>query len=383
MTRRGWKGGGALNRYKICVYAISKNEEAFVDRWMDSVGEADLVVVADTGSTDFTVERLRARGAVVYEESIIPWRFDVARNVAMDRLPGDADICVSIDLDEVFEPGWRQKLENAWLPEYCRAKYPYIWSHHDDGTPQIQYLRDKIHRRLGYRWIHPVHEVLNYDGLGEEKMVLVDDMVLHHYPDPSKSRGQYLPLLELSVKENPQDEQAAFWLGREYFFSGVHHRCIETLTDYLSLPRAKWDEERSAAMRYIAQSSLAMGDIAEARSWLFRAIAECQEVREPYYTMALLAYDEQNWPLTYAMVRKALSIVQPSGSYLSDPACWGAALYDLGAIAAYHLGLLDEAYAHAVAACGKAPGDSRLTANLDFFAAVLAERAKGREHGTS
>ena len=39
-----------MGQYKICVYAISKNEEKFVDRWMDSVSEADLVIVVDTGS---------------------------------------------------------------------------------------------------------------------------------------------------------------------------------------------------------------------------------------------------------------------------------------------------------------------------------------------
>ncbi len=35
---------------KIVVYAIAKNESSFVDRWMDSMSEADQVVVLDTGS---------------------------------------------------------------------------------------------------------------------------------------------------------------------------------------------------------------------------------------------------------------------------------------------------------------------------------------------
>lgn len=47
---------------KVCVYAICKNESQFVERWMASMGEADAVVVLDTGSTDDTVERLRAAG---------------------------------------------------------------------------------------------------------------------------------------------------------------------------------------------------------------------------------------------------------------------------------------------------------------------------------
>ena len=35
---------------KICVYAISKNEEKFVDRFLDSVQDADEIYVLDTGS---------------------------------------------------------------------------------------------------------------------------------------------------------------------------------------------------------------------------------------------------------------------------------------------------------------------------------------------
>ena len=47
---------------KVCVYAICKNEELFVDRWVDSMQEADEIYVLDTGSTDQTVEKLRKRG---------------------------------------------------------------------------------------------------------------------------------------------------------------------------------------------------------------------------------------------------------------------------------------------------------------------------------
>ena len=97
---------------KIVVYAICKNEANFADRWMDSMSEADQVVVLDTGSTDNTMERLRARGAQVTAEAVSPWRFDTARNRSLDLVPQDADICVCTDLDEVFQPGWRAFLED-------------------------------------------------------------------------------------------------------------------------------------------------------------------------------------------------------------------------------------------------------------------------------
>ncbi len=366
-----------MSRYRVCVYAISKNEEKFVDRWMDSAGEADLVVVLDTGSTDDTVERLRARGAIVYNEKISPWRFDTARNVALGHVPEDVDICVSIDLDEVFDPGWRTLLEDAWSPEHTRAEYLYIWSFRDDGTPETQYPREKIHRRKGFRWMRPVHEVLEFDFPGGEKTVWVDGLVLKHYQDLSKPRSQYLPLLELSVAENPLDDRAAFWLGREYMYYGMREKCIRTLKAYLALPTARWAEERSAAMRFIACCHRQNGESQEAKAELLHAIAECPTVREPYLEMAMLGYDEGNWPMVYAMVKKGLDITRASGSYLTEPEAWGAALYDYGAVAAWQLGLLDEAINLARAACREDGGNERLKGNLAFLEARASERAGG------
>ena len=99
-----------MNKYKICVYAICKNEEQFVEKWVKSMSEADKIIVLDTGSTDKTVSKLKSAGATVYEERITPWRFDTARNRSLELVPDDIDICVCVDLDERFESGWRLSL---------------------------------------------------------------------------------------------------------------------------------------------------------------------------------------------------------------------------------------------------------------------------------
>ena len=56
--------------YKVVVYAISKNEEKFVKRWVESMREADDIYVLDTGSTDNTVSFLKELGVNVYEQVI-------------------------------------------------------------------------------------------------------------------------------------------------------------------------------------------------------------------------------------------------------------------------------------------------------------------------
>lgn len=362
-----------MNKYKVCVYAICKNEEQFIDRWMDAVKEADEVVVLDTGSTDDTVKKLEARGAKVFCEIIDPWRFDVARNKAMDYISEDVDICVSNDVDEVFEEGWRERLENKWETTHTRARYTFTWSYYSDGSPNKQYSMEKIHCRKGFRWVHPVHEVLEYTGEIEDSTVDIPEIVLNHYPDLTKPRSQYLPLLELSAKENPMDDRIAFWLGREYMYYDMFDQCISTLKNYLELPKAVWTEERSAGMRFIAKSYQEKKDIFSAKSWLYKAIAECPHIREPYIYMARIGYSENNWPLVFLMTTEALKITQQTGSYLLEPDCWGYEPYDLGAISTYQLGLYKQSYAYAKSAYELSPENARLKNNLELIELKINE----------
>ena len=102
---------------KVAVYTIALNEAAHAERWANSAADADYRIVADTGSTDGTVERLEALGVVVHRIAIRPWRFDLARNAAMALIPADVDVCCTMDMDRYLEPGWRPALEAAWTAD--------------------------------------------------------------------------------------------------------------------------------------------------------------------------------------------------------------------------------------------------------------------------
>ena len=112
---------------KVAVYTIALNEAAHAERWANSAVDADYRIVADTGSTDDTVERLTKAGVTVHRIAIRPWRFDDARNAAMALIPDDVDVCCTMDMDRWLAPGWRAKLEAAWTPEttalFCRTVY--------------------------------------------------------------------------------------------------------------------------------------------------------------------------------------------------------------------------------------------------------------------
>ncbi|PKM76814.1 MAG: glycosyl transferase family 2 [Firmicutes bacterium HGW-Firmicutes-15] len=360
-----------MSNLKIAVYAICKNEEQFVDGWMDSMQEADMVIVTDTGSTDNTVAKLTARGATVNIIHVDPWRFDVARNISLNFVPGDVDVCVCTDLDEILEPGWRGKLETVWTPHTTRLKYMHTWSFNPDGSRGVTFWYEKIHRRHGFRWTHPVHEVLAYYGSEPDNYAWEATIQLNHYPDTAKSRGNYLPLLEMSVEEDPNDDRNMHYLGREYMYYGMWDKCIDTLKKHLEMPEAEWKDERSASMRYIAAAYKEEGDYEEATSWLYRAIAETPYLREPYVELAKLAYMERDWPTVYHMAEEALNITERPDSYINEAFAWDATIYDLGALSCYELGMLERSYEWAKIAVEMSPNDERLKSNLEIIENAL------------
>ena len=353
---------------KVVVYAICKNEAKFAERWMASMAEADQIVVLDTGSADGTAEKLRALGASVTVETIAPWRFDTARNRSLDLVAEDADICVCTDLDEVFHPGWREALERSWRPGTGRASYRYTWSFNPDGSEGVVFWADKIHTRRGWRWTHPVHEVLRWVGPGRPgPQVQTQGVQLDHHPDPEKSRGQYLPLLELSVAEAPEDDRNVHYLGREYLFYGRWDDCIATLKRHLAMPGAVWRDERAASMRYIARAYHEKGEDAAARDWDLRAIVEAPHLREGYMDLAWLLYGQENWAGVLYFTGCALEIRERPRTYICSAEAWGPLPHDLRAMAFYRTGQVAQALRETERALELSPGDRRLAGNAELF----------------
>lgn len=346
---------------KIAVYAIAKNEAQFVKRFCESAKDADLVLIADTGSSDNTVSEARACGAIVHEIAIKPWRFDKARDVALALLPSDIDVCISLDLDEVLEDGWREEVERCWVEGTTRMRYKFDWSNN------IIFHSDKIHSRTGYFWKHPCHETLTAEARTKEQWASTDKLLITHKPDETKSRGQYMELLELASIEDPNCERNAFYYARELVFTRQWARAIPALQKYLDMPKASWDYERSYAMRLMGQAYEALDNNASAYAWYMRACAEAPNTREGWLDLAKYCYNIQSWRECYNAIDKCLSIVDRQYVYTSDPQSWAELPYDLGSIAAWYIGLKDKAIILANQALCYNPNNERIATNLKLF----------------
>lgn len=354
---------------KIAVYAISKNEEKFVERFCVSAKDADLILIGDTGSTDATVEKSRECGATVHDIFIYPWRFDLARNAVLALVPRDIDVCVSLDLDEELQPGWREEIERLWV----------------DGTTRLDFLFDcgngivfrprRIHARHGYSWQYPCHELLVSDNRFPEKVAATDMVLMRHDQDPTKPRGQYLDMLEHAVKATPECARSAFYYARELNYRQRWADCIEAFKRYLALPAPLWWHEKAFAYRVIGNAHNKLGNPYEAERHFHLSAAEAPGTREPWCNLAMLMYSQGRWEECFAYSMRALRITQPDHVHTSDPGVWGSWPHDLASLSAWHLKLPEICIEQAKLAIEKDPNDERLKKNLDFVTSAM-ESAK-------
>ncbi len=356
-----------MKKYKVCVYTICKNEEKFVKRWYESIKDADYICVLDTGSTDNTVKLLKELGVKVEVKEINPWRFDVARNESLKLIPKDADICISLDLDEVLLPNSIDNLIKSWSDDVTRAKYIYNWKLDKDNKPIVSFYTNKIHSNNDYIWTHPVHEVLTYCGKSVQKEILCNDVIINHYPDDSKSRGSYLKLLELSVKEDPLDDRNMHYLGREYMYYRKWNKCIDTLIKHLNLKTATWKDERCASMRFISRSYIALKRYDEALMWLDKAIKEAPYLRDAYVEKMLLEYQLKHYNEVIKLGKKALKIKQNNMTYINETFTFDETIYDLMSLSYYFTGNKNEGKKYINKALKINPNNVRIVENKKFF----------------
>ena len=347
---------------QIAVYGICKNEEAFIGRFYDSIKDADFISIVDTGSTDSTFDqlinfvRLRTEqygheeefkiekigqsirnvsdGSMQAHRSYInPWRFDDARNVALSLLPEDPDVCISIDIDELLEPGWKETLSTAILNDlhtlgrpadryYHRFSTIWNWQYPDQPPNFTDHWHERIHSRKGYRWKLPVHEMLVKDG--PEEIRWLNDFKIIQKPDSSKSRSNYLTLLEQSLKEDPNRWKSWSFYAGDLQGVGRFQDAIDAINKAKLIP----DSDQAYLCFQASSNYSQLGDSQKAISEMLQAVAS-SNTREYRVRLAQLYHNLNKPREALNAILMASEITERSFGYSYDPQCWGQSFDDL------------------------------------------------------
>ena len=151
---------------KVTATVITLNEAAHIDACLDSLAWADDILVVDSGSTDGTPDRARAKGARVI---VRDWPgYAHQKNFAA----GEArhDWILSVDADERVPPELAAEVRRILATEPAPAGFriPRVawhlgrWIRTTDWYPDPQ-LRLYDRRRARWR-ARPVHESVGADG---------------------------------------------------------------------------------------------------------------------------------------------------------------------------------------------------------------------------
>lgn len=314
---------------QTAIYTIAKNEAHNVAAFMKAAEDVP-VYVLDTGSTDDTVELLKKHGANVEQQIITPWRFDSARNAALEMVPNSVDYCVSLDMDEVIEPGWQEKLKTEWRGNIGNYQYIGGWRDKEKTIPICIGPRTRLHTRAGFTWERHIHEVIA--PLPTTKMTIFNSTVLvRHYQNGIQRN--YNPALDVYITENPKDVNSRIQRAAEYMQKKEPEKALE---DYLIAIQLKEEELRTAELENnpiewnkhcvlllsTAFCYHALGDKDKCFINCLRAAAADPMAREPWMYLAKIAEELNNKALTYGALKTASYIVEKSPYAIIEPLFW-------------------------------------------------------------
>ncbi len=227
----------AEKKIKLSAAVIVKNGEEDIGTWIKCVQDlAEEIVVVDTGSTDRTVEIVKAAGIKVVHFDWID-DFAAAKNFAIDQVHGEWVLL--LDADEYILPEDYAGLKAAIARVDDDSRVIGLASDwiNVDKTKNNAYISKgyqiRVFRKMPeLRYVHMIHELLQYSGQGKKNMPYVDDFCIYHTGystgrmfDKNKRNLRLLQMSADKYGKRPEDESylADCYFGLQDYEQAIAH----------------------------------------------------------------------------------------------------------------------------------------------------------------
>ena len=185
----------------LSIGMIVKNEEMYLDRCLAALKpildniDSELII-ADTGSTDRTMEIARKYTDNVYRFEWIN-DFAAARNSTLDRAKGEWFMC--IDADEILGScdDIIKFFKSGEYMKYQTARYTQRNFTNAELSDYTDFLVPRLSRRKGVRFINPIHEVLTPFDLPTRMLTDIADHYGYIYTDEKTKQDKFRRNTEL------------------------------------------------------------------------------------------------------------------------------------------------------------------------------------------
>jgi len=257
---------------KIAIYSICKNEEQHVEDFIKTVKDFDEVVVVDTGSTDNTVNLLRASGINVHVFPVKQEEFDFAkvRNLSKSLLSDDVDWCGFLDFNERFE-----NYNKIWFEDLSSTSV--IFERYDDfGNEDIRRGHEDHIRFIKkdlYEWKHAVHEDVFPVTDNHTTSVLPIKVIKKIIRTENKEKF-YVDICERELKIDPSQLHYYWFVVKYYYQKQNSDKVLEYGMPFLILSESFSVGFRPIVSAYCAVAALDKKETQLAISLLLSALSE-------------------------------------------------------------------------------------------------------------
>lgn len=248
----------------LSVCLIVKNEIEVIARCLTCIQKfANEIIVADTGSTDGTVEEAKKFTDKIYRFEWVD-DFSAARNFAFEKATCDYVMWLDAD-DVVTDENCRKIKELVNKADFDMAYLPYAVDF-DGDKPTFVYYRERIFRRSGnYRFEGAVHEAVSPRG-----NVIYGDAQIFHKKVKENAPLRNLVILQKQIARGIcLNEREKFYYGRELLFNKMYRESIAVLEDFLA--GDGWVENKIEACLNLYRAYTAIGDVGSAINAVLRS----------------------------------------------------------------------------------------------------------------
>lgn len=249
-----------MTQPKISVCMIVKNEEALLERCLESVKDFDEIVICDTGSEDKTVEIAKKYTDDVH---FFKWvdHFGKARQFSKDK--SKADWIITVDADEYLECSIehvREVVERADKEGFVFVDTRVV----PEGSEKVEGAGNwfpRIYKNIPeITWHGAAHNYLAYNGESAGtvgKSIKSDIRIIYGYsPAHKKDPERTLRILKGAIEKDPELTRERYYLAREYFYRKNWEKTLEHLDEYVKRSRFLGEKNDAYLMRAYCLSGM-------------------------------------------------------------------------------------------------------------------------------
>ncbi len=240
---------------KVTLYAIAKNEEKNIEKFLKNAEKFDDVVVVDTGSTDNTVQLLKDAGIKVYEhpQTRAEFDFSVARNQALSYVETDWAFSLDFneDVDEFHPEGF-----GVIADEFTTFNHLRFDDNGTDEPVQSNEVHIRFHRTKNYTWVNAVHEVPNFVPTEEYPNASAVDTTIKITKKIHKSVDKELFYFSICEREHKKDPSNWYWIWfifNHYFNVQNTEKALEYGQEFLNVSKPYFDSFRIIALSQLSR----------------------------------------------------------------------------------------------------------------------------------